>query len=211
MKLIVLGANGRTGEHVLRQAIERGADVTAVVRSEGKRPPIEHDRLRVVVGDPCDPDFLIEVLRGHDAVVSTLGGRLPTKAASAVYPLSAEAIVSAARASGMERVVVTSSALIFPSRRMLDRILKLLVRSVVRNATKMEQVLLAADLDVTVARCGFLNDDEQTEYRASPDALPKDGSSVSRRSLASFLVDTVHGTWSGQHVYGVSGPNSSAA
>lgn len=126
MKLVVLGANGRTGKHVLRQAIERGADVTAVVRSEGKRPPIEHDRLRVVVGDPCDPDFLTEVFRGHDAVVSTLGGRLPTKAATAVYPLSAEAIVTAACATGLQKVVVTSSALLFSpqpnARRVLEAI-----------------------------------------------------------------------------------------
>ncbi|MEM8937210.1 MAG: NAD(P)-binding oxidoreductase [Pseudomonadota bacterium] len=206
MKLVVLGANGRTGNRVVTRLLGNGAKVTAVVRDETKRPTIRHDRLTGVVGDPCDPKFLTEVFRNHDAVISTLGGRSPTKRATSIYPLSARAIVDAARDTGVRKVIVTSSALLFKPQRLVDRILAAIVPHVVQNATLMEQLLFNADIDITVARCGFLTDADETRYRSTRDALPENGSSVSRPSLAHFIVDCVSASWSGHHIWGVSGP-----
>ena len=208
MKLVVLGANGRTGVHVVQQALEQGFEVTAVVRSEVKRPSIQHANLTVAVGDPCDPGFLAETFAGKDAVISTLGGRAPTKKATSIYPRSAEAIVDAASQSGLKRVLVTSSALLFDTGRLIDKILVRLVHRVVSSATHMEQTLQSSGLDVTIARCGFLNDGDETAYRAKADALPQDGSSVARQSLAQFLIDSVQGQWTGSNVYGVSCPEA---
>lgn len=206
MRLVVLGANGRTGRHVVREALASGAIVTAIVRSNARRPAIRDDRLRVVTGDPCDPEFLKSVFRGQDAVISTLGGRRPTKQATAVYHLSADAIAEAALDTGLRKIAVTSSALLFPPRRLVDRLLTAVVRNVVQSATRMEQTLRTADLDVVVARCGFLTDSNEGRYRAKLGALPDGGSTVSRLSLATFLVDTVQKSWSGYQVHGVSAP-----
>lgn len=206
MKLVVLGANGRTGRHVVREALDKGAIVTAVVRSDAKRPEIRHDRLSVAVGDPCDPAFLAGTFRGQDAVISTLGGRRPTKRATSIYYMSADAIVEAALQTGISKILVTSSALLFPPRRLLDRLLTVIVRNVVQSATRMEHKLRTANLDVVVARCGFLIDSKERRYRAESGSLPVDGSSVPRLSLATFLVDMVQSSWSGYQVYGVSGP-----
>ena len=41
MKLVVLGANGRTGKLVVQEALEMGETVTAVVRSEAKKLDID--------------------------------------------------------------------------------------------------------------------------------------------------------------------------
>ena len=141
MNLVVLGANGRTGEHVIRVALERGLNVTAVVRSIEKEPTIKNDRLAVKVGDPCDPKFLADVFRGQNAVISTLGGRSPAKAATSVYYRSAEAIAEAAWDSGLDRVLVISTALLFPARTLLEKILSLIVRHTVASATRMENML----------------------------------------------------------------------
>lgn len=206
MDLVVLGANGRTGRHVVRLALERGLRVTAVVRSEDKRPTIAHDRLNVAVGDPCDPRFLAAAVRDRDALISTLGGRRPTRSATAIYHRSAQTIVAAARETGLRTVVVTSSALLFPTGRRVDKILAFLVPNVVSSASRMEQTLGAADLDLVIARCGFLTDADETAYRAERDALPENGASVARQSLAHFLLDTVSGTWTGQKVFGVARP-----
>lgn len=209
MKLVVLGANGRTGRHVVREALDEGAIVTAIVRSDAKRPTIQHERLSFVVGDSCDPEFLATVFRGQDAVISTLGGRRPTKKATSVYYMSADAIAKAALDTGLKKVLVTSSALLFPPKRPFDRLLTAIVRNVVESATRMEQTLRKANLDVIVARCGFLTDIEEKRYRAEPGSLPDRGSSVSRLGLARFLVDSVQQSWSGCQIYGVSGPASS--
>lgn len=191
MKLVILGANGRTGKHVLEAALAKDIDVTAVVRSAGKRPSIQHERLTVVVGDPCDPAFLKQVLRGQEAVVSTLGGRSPTKAATSIYFRSAEAIVDAASDVGLQRVLVTSTALLFHEQTRLGRILRTIVPNVVRSAARMEEVLETSGLDWTCARPGFLNDDDQTRYKTMKAGPVQDGTSVSRRALAQFLIDAI--------------------
>lgn len=207
MKLVVLGANGRTGTIVVQQALARGDAVTAVVRSEDKRLSIHNDRLRVVVGDPCDPKFLARTFEGQDAVVSTLGGRSPSKKATSIYWRSAESIVEAAQTAGLKRIVVTSSALLFPPKRIIDRLLVVLVRNVVLSATRMEQILGRSDLDVTIARCGFLTDKVEQGYRAELGNLPTDGSVISRTGLAEFLVDKVRESSPGKQVYGVARPD----
>ena len=206
MKLVVLGANGRTGKLVVQEALEMGETVTAVVRSEAKKLDIEHNRLQTIVGDPCDPTFLAKVFTGQDAVVSTLGGRSPTKKATSVYWKSAEAIVTAAKASGLKKAVVTSSALLFPSKRLIDKLLVGLVSNVVRSATRMEQILSQSKLDVIVARCGFLTNEEERGYRAELESLPIQGSSIARKGVAEFLIDKVREESSGNQIYGVSHP-----
>lgn len=208
MKLVVLGANGRTGTRVTRAALEQGFCVTAVVRALGRRPAIRHDRLTVVVGDPCDAAFLKPVFRGQDVVISTLGGRRPTKSATSVYARSAQAIVDAAWDTGLKRVLVTSTALLFPADRLMDRLLQALVPNVVRNAARMEAILAASALDWTSARCGFLTNGDDAAYRTAKDALPEKGAAISRSALARFLVDAIEAPEARRAVFGVAGAQS---
>ncbi|MEP3298071.1 MAG: NAD(P)-binding oxidoreductase [Pseudoruegeria sp.] len=208
MKLVVLGANGRTGQHVVRNAIDRGETVTAIVRSDAKCPAINHENLRVEIGDPCDPQFLSNAFQDQDAIISTLGGRMPTKNATAIYWKSADAIAEAAGNKGLEKIVATSSALLFPPQRLFDKALIAIVRNIVQSATRMENRLSTAKLTIDVARCGFLTDANDTTYRAEQGILPKNGSTVSRLSLAHFLIDRVHTPSTGFKIYGVSAPVS---
>jgi hypothetical protein len=125
-----------------------------VVRSASKQPDIRHEKLTVMVGDPCDASFLKRAFRGQDTVISTLGGRRPTRSATSVYFRSADAIVDAAWDTGLKRVLVTSTALLFPRRRLMDGILRSLVPNVVRSATRMEGILesVCPRLDVRKVR-----------------------------------------------------------
>lgn len=204
MKLVVLGANGRTGIHVVQTALEKGITVTAVVRSANKKPKVQHDQLKVCIGDPCDTEFLKQVLRGQDAMISTLGGRSPTKFATSVYYRSADAIVAAAWETSVKRVLVTSTALLFPKQTRKGKILRRLVPNVVRSATQMEEILKASGLTWTSARPGFLNDSVDGSYRAQKDSLPKKGTSVSRRALANFLIASIEEPEAHCAVFGVS-------
>lgn len=204
MKLVILGANGGTGRLVLRAALERGMEVTAVVRADHKRPRVQHPNARTCVGDPCDPAFLKTVLRGQDALISTLGGRAPTRAATSVYYRSAEAIVEAAGETGLTRVLVTSTALLFAEQTWLGQVLRHLVPHVVRSADRMEQILKTSRLTWTSARAGFLNDADETTYRATKGALPRDGTAVPRLALARFLVDALENPDTNCAAYGVS-------
>jgi nucleoside-diphosphate-sugar epimerase len=50
-RLIVLGASGSLGRHVLRQALAAGHEVTAFVRTPSKLPPEAQGRVSVHTGD----------------------------------------------------------------------------------------------------------------------------------------------------------------
>ncbi len=72
MKLLIFGSNGRTGSHVVKQALEQGHEVTVFVRNPDK-VSVKHSNLRTVQGDVMDAASVEKVIRGHDAVFCTLG------------------------------------------------------------------------------------------------------------------------------------------
>lgn len=68
--VVVTGANGLVGSHVVTALGERGASVRAVVRRPGTapaRPGVEEH-----VGDFADPAFAATVVAGADALVTTV-------------------------------------------------------------------------------------------------------------------------------------------
>ncbi len=75
--VLLVGGTGRTGRHVLRQLLERGVSVRAVVRSAGRLPPdaARDPRLTVIEADllALPHGELRRHLRGCDAVISCLG------------------------------------------------------------------------------------------------------------------------------------------
>src|SRR5687768_18515278 len=73
MKLIVFGASGGCGAHLVRQAAARGHQVTAIVRpSTAYAPP---DGGSPFPADLLDAAFVSTAVSGHEAVASCLGIR----------------------------------------------------------------------------------------------------------------------------------------
>src|SRR5512138_1469955 len=73
VKLLVLGASGPTGRHLVSLALDQGHEVTAFVR----RPEafdLRHQHLRITAGDTTrDAENIEQAVRGQDAVLSALG------------------------------------------------------------------------------------------------------------------------------------------
>lgn len=187
VKLFLLGANGRTGLRILGLALRAGDTVTALVRTEHRLAHVRHERLKVRVGSPSDPSVLEPLLPGHDVVVSVLGPRWPSKAACAIYPNSAAAIVEAMQRSDVDRLLVTSSALLFPDDNFFISALRRLVPNIVDGARHMEDRIRSSNLDWTIARTTFLTNNDATDYRLGEGALPERSSAVSRAAVAHFL------------------------
>src|SRR6266511_1706772 len=75
MKVTVFGATGRIGGDVVRQALDAGHKVTAVVRDPA-RFDVNHPALEVVaVPGLTDPETLRPALEGSDAAISGVGPR----------------------------------------------------------------------------------------------------------------------------------------
>lgn len=193
MKIVVLGASGRTGLELLMQVLARGHEVTAVVRNPDHFK-LSYDRLRVVAGDALKPDSFDGALEGQDAVLSTLGvtGFLNSLQPMTFYRASAAAIVDRMRAHKVNRLVVVSSVGVLhdPSTPIwYRRIVQPLLRHKYADMKDMEAVVAASGLDWTVVRAGQLADGPLTQqYRIGNDGNLPNVRKISRTDLADFLA-----------------------
>jgi putative NADH-flavin reductase len=190
MRFFVLGATGGTGRALVEQALERGHDVTAFVRSPqtlgAPRP-----RLTVVEGDPRNATTLERALSGSDAVVSALGPPIPPLRRTTILGDAATATVAAMSAAGVRRLLAISGELQHRAPGAMAAFLRAtLLRRLDRDQAELERVVRASALDWTIVRPTRLTRGALTRaYRAAPDAQPTRPRPVSRADVAHFLLD----------------------
>ena len=75
MKILVLGATGRTGYLFTRKALEEGHTVTAYVRNPDRAQALlgAHQNLTIIPGTLNDAEQLAAASSGQDVMVSVLG------------------------------------------------------------------------------------------------------------------------------------------
>src|SRR5256714_1228691 len=158
MKLTVFGATGGIGGHVVRQALDAGHKVTAVVRDParfGVSPPA----LGVVaVPGLTHPDVLRPVGAGSDGAISGVGprGRQDGPVASS----TTRGILRALEAGGVGRFVAVSAAPVGPvadgdsfvNRRILLPFISALLRDLYADLAGMEDEIRRRRTDLTGVR-----------------------------------------------------------
>lgn len=72
-RLLVYGASGRIGSHIVKEALVRGYRVTGVSRDASRLADIA-DRIDVEEGDILDAGQLADLAGAHDAVIVSVGG-----------------------------------------------------------------------------------------------------------------------------------------
>ena len=205
MNLVVLGATGRTGSLVVEQALAAGHTVTALVRSPEKLTT-GSPNLRVVRGSATDKSDLARALEGADAVISTLGGK------GSVIEDSSQAIVAAARAAGVSRVVVLSSWVVEQDR--MDVVSRLLtgiaMGAVIKDKNAGEQVLRRSDLAWTIVYPSMLTDGPANgSVAVVPEGAKRRMSEkISRADVATWLVQAAAGDQYSRRTVGITGGSS---
>jgi putative NADH-flavin reductase len=198
MKLFVIGATGRTGREIVQQALARGHDVTAFVRSP-ESMALRNERLTVLKGDVTDENQLFNAMQSHDAVLSTLGPRKVFKPSSLLRN-SAVATTNAMKRSGAKRLVVLSAAAHFPG--VPNRIASFIMRNHMRDSCGMEEIVQGSGLDWTIARPPRLTQENYTAYRSREEAAPRMGFTLSRKAVAAFMLDAIE---QGKHFHKIVG------
>ncbi|OHV06946.1 NAD(P)-dependent oxidoreductase [Mycobacterium talmoniae] len=74
MRVLMLGATGKVGAPILQELLDRGHQVTAVVR-DPTRLPAQGPSLQHRIGDVFDAAFLADAARGADVVVCSVALR----------------------------------------------------------------------------------------------------------------------------------------
>ena len=106
MKIAVIGANGRTGRLVVKDALTRGHKVVAVARTEGLFEPDQ--KLTAVRADVRDADALKDALVGADAVISALGVGT-SRATTDVYSTGVRNLLAVMQSNGTDKLAVISA------------------------------------------------------------------------------------------------------
>jgi len=196
MKIVVLGAAGRTGRLIVEAALEAGHEVTAAVRTPESFPPTRSPiGLRLARADVRDAGNLHDVIRGHDAVVSAIGAA--GRKAANLYSDGARATTTAMRTAGVDRYLAITSVGVRPDDPHLSWWYRNLIRPIGRDLyedmIRMEDIVRATDLDWTLVRPTYLQDREATgAYRVTDDATPENGWRITRGDVARFMVGELH-------------------
>jgi putative NADH-flavin reductase len=191
MRILVIGAAGRTGRQIVERALGHGHDVTALIHNTPL--PIENEALNVVQGDVRDLDVVRRAVVGHSAVAFALSQG--SGAGADIHEAGIATVIQAMAECMVSRLAAVSAAGTFARN---DKKLPFGYRTLVATAMRavyddleaMEMRIMASDLDWTIVRpVGLTDDPPGGRYRVSLDgSLLAKASRISRADVASVVV-----------------------
>jgi putative NADH-flavin reductase len=195
MKMTVFGATGGIGGHVLRQALDAGHKVTAVVRDPA-RLSVRHPTLEVVtVPGLTDPEVLLPALEGSDTVISGVGPR--SRKDITVASSATRGILRAMEASGVRRFVAVSAVPVGPvpagesfvNRRILLPFISAFARDIYVDLAEMEDEMRRSTTEWTIVRPPKLVNKPLTgKYRTVVGGNVPRGYTISRADTAHAML-----------------------
>jgi putative NADH-flavin reductase len=195
MRVVVIGATGRTGRLVVAELLRRGHETTALVRDPNKLDQALAGRVRVVTGDSRGPTVLATLIEGADAVISALG---PTNKETTLHRDTATALAAVMRTVGVRRFIGISGAGIDvpgDDKATRDKVISTLIRrlggKVVADKPAEYRVWAASDLDWTLVRPPRLRDGPATGHIEHDAHRSTRSTTMTRGDLAVFLADVL--------------------
>jgi putative NADH-flavin reductase len=191
MKIIVFGATGGTGKELVKQALDAGHQVTALVRNPANLS-LQNDRLEIVPGDIADMACLDQVIAGKDAVISALG---PTRTSPPhAMSLGSANIVAAMKQHGVRRIIWQTGAGVIDAgdalsviRTLMVTLMKLLSPAVLADSQQAFENIKQSGLDWTVVRVPRLKDGSK-EGGIHAGFVPPGPTPVTRADVAEFML-----------------------
>ncbi len=195
MRLLILGANGNTGSEIMDLALKQGNQVTAFVRSPEKIT-IKNKKLKVIQGSLEDMAGMSRAMKGQDAVFSALGpkhGEIFTALNKRSWTMEKSAIntLLAMKKVKVKKLVLFSSAALFPGQNFLVKLLTAMAHNHMEDLKRMEKAVTQSPANWTIVRPNWLEKGDDIHYRAQINALPPKPLKMSFRALAKFMLDTV--------------------
>lgn len=196
MKVTVFGATGGVGGQVVRQALDAGHAVTAVVRDPARLEVRGHPALEVVtVPGLTDPALLRPALEGRDAAISAVGPG--SRKQIGIASRTAPGILRALELAGVRRFVAVSAMPLGPipdgerwlTRRILVPLFRVVLRDLITDLTAMEEAIRRSATDWTVVRPPrFVNTPVTGRYRMAIGGTVPRGLAISRADVAHAML-----------------------
>jgi putative NADH-flavin reductase len=204
VNLTVFGSTGRTGRHVVEQAMARGHRVTAFTRRPGGLADCA-GLAAVVHGDGRDPKAVGQAVRGVDAVIAVIGPASrngPHQVAEV-----ATTLIAVMGDAGVRRLVVTSAYPLVGDRPQVPiALLRRILAAAYADAAAMERAVSASGLDWTIARLNRLTSKPATgQARISPGLFARP-TAITRADAARALLDITEDQALARTAVNIAGP-----
>jgi len=194
VKLLILGATGGTGQHLVTQALDGGHEVTAFARSAA-RMSVQHPRLHVVTGSVTENGAaLADAVRDQDVVISAIGRGMSLKSENLIQR-SVPPILSAMSAARVRRLIFTSAIGVGHSvgeapLPLFSRIMmRFLLSDLYADKAAGEALIRRSDLDWTLVQPSQLTNGPLTrKYRAGERLALRGMPKISRADVAHFIL-----------------------
>lgn len=192
MKILVLGASGRVGSHLVELALKDQQEVTILVRDPNKIQQ-HHQQLRVIQGNVLNRQDVEQAMVNVDVVVSALNTD-SRDTLSASLPL----ILGAMTQQQVKRIITIGTAGILQSR-VTPTILRYQSTESKQKSTfaaqehqRVFEQLQQSDRDWTIVCPTYLPDGALTgSYRIERDFLPEGGTQISVADTADFAYQQI--------------------
>ena len=193
MRVVIFGATGRTGRPLVRQALERGYEVTAFAR-DPRKLDMSDANLTLIRSDVLDGSAVERAVGGQDAVVSVIGH--VKDAPEDVQTRGTENIVAAMKKHGVGRLVSLTGAGVRAEGdepKLVDRVFAFLLgtlqRAMLEDAVAHVRVIRESGLEWVVVRGPRLTEGGRTGVYRVGLVGKNSGTRISRADLAEFMLD----------------------
>ena len=186
MKVLVLGANGRTGFQTVKRALEKGHQVTAFVRHT-ESLSLLHPKLTVVQGDALSQESVNKAMKGQEAVITCLSSNEISH-----RQVFINHIINAMRENKVKRVIAIGGIGALQASEHLKVYETITFPKeyfeVTQAHIRVLDALLTSRMDFTFVCPPMIPDGDRTGVYKSQESYPTQGWSITTGDLADFMV-----------------------
>lgn len=198
MNIVIFGATGSIGKHLVQQALAQEHQVSAFCRDTSKLI-IKHPNLIKIKGDVFNPQNLEATIKNQDVVIIALGSGNSRK--SIVRSEGTQNIIAAMQKTGVQRLICQSTLGTGKSNGNLNFFWKYIMfgwflKQVFLEHELQESYVKNSDLDWTIIRPGSFTDGKQTgKYRHGFSHTDRSiRLKIARADVAEFILKQLHST-----------------
>lgn len=205
MRILLLGASGRTGKYILSQGLEKGYCFNVIVRNTIKISPKEINNCTVFLGSPIDKLLMQEAMQGCDVVITALNISrksdfpwAPLRTPKDLLSRTMRNIVALARLNKIKHIISCSAWGAADSIKDIPWWFRLTIQySNIKFAYKdhelQETILKQAKVPYTIVRpTGLYNGQTITKIQQSFKNIPKPNLLINRKTLAFYMLSIIN-------------------
>lgn len=196
MNILIIGASRGIGLELLKQALEAGHKVTALVRDKSSLESISHKRLNVRQGDVMTRKIVEGACVGQDVVCVTVG-MVPSSKKVELFSQGTAHILRGMKKAGVKRLLAVTGIGAGDSKGIggffYEKVtLPILLRHIYDDKNRQEELIMASDVDWTIVRPAFLTHMPVTgDYRILTDLQGCKVDKISRADVAHFMLSEI--------------------